>query len=267
MVPISVVIITKNEADVISRCILMARCITDDIVIIDSGSTDKTLDIAYEYGCRVYRETWDGYGANKNKGINAAKYDWILSIDADEIPDEELIRSLHKQKFDNPTAVYDIKFRSYFGVKPIRFGSWGRDHHIRLFNRKLVKWSETLVHETLLMPNNKTKKKLSGHLHHYSVKDIGEYERKCSYYAKLSAKKYFHNGKKANSIKLYVSPVFGFIKNYIVYLGFLDGREGWDIAKISLKNTYLKYLYLSKIKNAPIEKKKVSESLAMEYLS
>jgi len=131
----------------------------------------------------------------------------------------------------------------------------------------LVKWSETLVHETLLMPNNKIKKRLSGRLHHYSVKDLGEYERKCSYYAKLSAKKYFYYSKKANAIKLYVSPVFGFIKNYILYLGFLDGREGWDIAKTSLKNTYLKYLYLSKMKNAPAEKKKMSESLAVEYLS
>lgn len=102
-------------------------------------------------------------------------------------------------------------------------------------------------------------------MHHYSVKDLVEYENKCTYYAKLCAKKYFNNGKRVNAIKLYVSPVFGFIKNYILYLGFLDGREGWDIAKTSLKNTYLKYLYLSKMKNIPIEKKQVNESFVMEY--
>jgi (heptosyl)LPS beta-1,4-glucosyltransferase len=265
MVPVSIVIITKNEADIIPRCIAMARCITDDIVIIDSGSTDKTLEIALNYGCRVYKTAWNGYGANKNKGIDVAKYNWILSIDADEIPDEELVHSLYTMKLDNPAVVYDIKFRSYCGIKPIRFGSWGRDHHVRLFNRTLVRWSETLVHETLVMPHNKIKKKLNGRLHHYSVKDLIEYNRKSTYYAKLSAKKYFQSGKKINTIKLYVSPVFGFIKNYIFYLGFLDGREGWDIAKTSLKNTHLKYLYLSKMKNMPIEKRPLKESFSVEY--
>ena len=176
MVPVSIVIITKNEADIIAACIQKSRLITDDIVVIDNGSTDDTLDIAGIYGCRIYEKKWDGYGSNKNKGIGAAKYDWILSIDADEVPDDELIRSLHKLKFNNPSIVYDIKFKSYFGKKLIRFGSWGRDHHIRLFNRNLVKWSETLVHETLILPENIQIKKIRGHLHHYSVKDINEYD-------------------------------------------------------------------------------------------
>ncbi|HEY2580629.1 MAG TPA: glycosyltransferase family 2 protein [Mucilaginibacter sp.] len=265
MVPISIIIITKNEADIISKCIAMARRITDDIVIIDSGSVDDTLEIAIEFGCRVYRETWNGYGANKNKGIDAAKYDWILSIDADEIPDEELICSLHQQEFDNPAVVYDIKFRSYFGTKPIRFGSWGRDHHIRLFNRKLVKWSETVVHETLTMPDNIEKTKLAGSMHHFSVKDLFEYERKCAYYARLSAQKYFQNGKKVNAVKLYVSPVFGFLKNYIVFLGFLDGREGWHIAKTTFKNTHRKYFYLSEITRSPDNKNPVDTGVVVEY--
>src|SRR5258708_33409156 len=94
MVPVSIVIITKNEADIIPRCIEMARRITDDIVIIDNGSTDETLKIAINYGCRVYKTAWDGYGANKNKGINVAKYNWILRIEANDIPDDETISSL-----------------------------------------------------------------------------------------------------------------------------------------------------------------------------
>jgi glycosyltransferase involved in cell wall biosynthesis len=265
MVPVSIVIITKNEADIIACCIQKARLITDDIVVIDNGSTDETLDIAYTNGCRVYEKTWDGYGANKNKGVEAAKYNWILSIDADEVPDDELIRSLHKLELNNPGVVYDIKFRSYFGKKPIRFGSWGRDHHIRLFNRNLVKWSETMVHETLVLPEGIQTEKISGYLHHYSVKDIREYDDKASYYAKLSAKKYFNTGKKANAIKLYISPIFGFLKNYIIYLGFLDGREGWDIAKTTVKNTRRKYFYLSQMENKQNRKQPVEDAFVVEY--
>ena len=175
MIPVSIVIITRNEVDVISRCVNSAKLISDDVVIVDSGSTDHTLDIAAIWGCRVFKRPWDGYGANKNKGIELAKYDWILSIDADEAPDADLIKSLHSLKLDEPAVAYDIKFRSYFGQKLIRFGSWGRDHHIRLFNRKSVKWSETMVHETLVMPQNASIKKLKGHIHHYSVKNLAEY--------------------------------------------------------------------------------------------
>jgi glycosyltransferase involved in cell wall biosynthesis len=109
MVPVSIIIITKNEADVIADCIVKARLITDDIIIVDSGSTDETLDIAYTYGCRIFKTFWDGYGANKNKGIDVAKYDWILSIDADEVPDEDLIKSLHTITLDDAGVVYDIK--------------------------------------------------------------------------------------------------------------------------------------------------------------
>lgn len=265
MVAVSIVIITKNEADIIAACINKARLVTDDIVIIDNGSTDETLDIAFTYGCRVFKKTWDGYGANKNKGIEAAKYDWVLSIDADELPDEELITALHKIKFDNPAVVYDIKFRSYMGNKPVRYGSWGRDHHIRLFNRNLVKWSQTMVHETLILPENIQIKKISGRLHHYSVKDINEYESKGCYYAKLSAKKYFSDGRRTNIIKLYFSPIFGFVKNYIIYLGFLDGRRGWDIAKVTIKNTRRKYYYLSQIENQPNKKQPAEDNYAVEY--
>lgn len=265
MVPVSIVIITKNEADIIGRCIEKARQITDDIVVIDSGSTDETANIAANNGCRVFEKVWDGYGANKNKGIALAKYDWILSIDADEIPDDKLIRSLGQIKLTDPAIVYDIKFRSWFGAKLIRYGSWGRDHHIRLFNRQVVKWSETVVHETLLFPQHIRVKKLAGGLHHFSVKNIEEYDRKGIYYAKLSAKKYFIDGKRAGLIKFYLSPLFGFFKNYVVHMGFLDGREGWEIARTTLKNTRRKYQFLSQMENLPTTKEAVKESLAVEY--
>jgi glycosyltransferase involved in cell wall biosynthesis len=266
MVPVSVVIITKNEAEVITRCINAAKLITDDIIIVDNDSTDGTADIALASGCNVYHENWDGYGANKNKGVAFAKYDWILSIDADEVADEELIGALHELKLDDPKVVYDINFKSYFGQKPINFGTWGRDHHIRLFNRQLVKWSEPLVHETLILPAGIVTKKLEGRLHHYSARDRQEYLNKTIYYAGLSAGKYLICGKKATFVKLYVAPAFHFLKNYVAFLGFLDGREGWIISRMIAKHTSMKYRLLKQHAGCSYQEiQKIQENLVVEY--
>jgi len=265
MIPVSVVIITKNEAEIIAATIAMAQLITNDVVVIDNGSTDGTLQIAESYGCSVYQKAWDGYGANKNKGIALAKHDWILSIDADEVADEELIQSIRGLKFDNPQTVYDIRFRSYFAKKLIRFGKWGRDHHVRLFNRTAVKWIESPVHETLITPQGVKVKSLKGHLHHYSVNNSTECRNKALYYAKLSAQSCYNNNKKATFTKLYLSPIFNFIKNYIFYLGFLDGKEGWQIAKSAIKHTRLKYYFLKKMEAVGKPKPYTENKLAYTY--
>jgi glycosyltransferase involved in cell wall biosynthesis len=267
MVPVSIVIITKNEAEVIAQSISMARLITDDIVVVDNGSSDNTRHIANEKGCRVFHENWDGYGANKNKGIAYARYNWILSIDADEVIDDELITALHQLDWSNEHIVYDIRFKTYFGDKLMRYGSWGRDHHVRVFNRTMVKWSEIPVHETLLFPDNVLKKTLPGYIHHYSVKDKEECQKKGILYASLSAKKYYKNGKRANLVKLYLSPTFNFLRNYFLYLGFLDGAAGWHIAKNTARHTWLKYYYLHQLEIADkrISLYPHSKKLAMEY--
>jgi glycosyltransferase involved in cell wall biosynthesis len=265
MIPVSIVIITKNEADVIAECIAAAKMITDDIVIIDNFSTDETYNVVMAQGCRFYQRNWDGYGANKNKGIELAKHDWILSVDADEIADLELVMSLHGLKLDDPTMVYDVRFKSYFGKKLIRYGSWGRDHHIRLFNRTLVKWSRSNVHETLVLPDQTKVQRLDGSMHHYSVKDSAECNAKALYYARLSAEKYLIAGKKTNVINLYFSPMFGFIKSYVLFGGFLDGPEGLAIARITYKNKWLKYHYLLRLENNARKKQYLKPKLAVEY--
>jgi glycosyltransferase involved in cell wall biosynthesis len=265
MVAVSIVIITKNQADILTACLDKAKLITDDIVIIDNGIADPVQHNLNTKGCKVYKKSWDGYGANKNKGIDAAKYDWILSIDADEVPDDELITALHQLDYTNPAVVYDIKFRTYFGKKMIRFGSWGNDHHIRLFNRKLVRWLDTTVHETLTLSPNISVKKMEGYLHHYSVKNADEYDAKSNLYSKLSAVKYLNNGKKAGFTKLYISPAFGFLKNYIFYLGFLDGRAGWAIARITVKNTRRKYSILNQMQRTKQKTQVYKDSFVIEY--
>ena len=265
MIPVSIVIITNNEADVIANCIKAAGLITNDIVIVDNGSTDNTIAIACENGCNVYQNAWTGYGANKNKGIALAKYDWILSLDADEVADATLIQSLHNLKLDNTDVVYDIKYRSYFGKKRIKFGYWGRDHHVRLFNRNLVKWSEPKVHETLLLPKQVKVQNIGGYLHHYSVKDGKECMNKAVHYAKLSAENYFKAGKKPSFINLYISPYFAFFINYFLFLGILDGKEGWEISKTIFKNKWLKYHYLSSMKHVYQKKQVTNGVFAAEY--
>jgi len=247
--PVSVVILTCNEADRIENCVLHALLISDDVIIVDSGSTDRTVEIARRLGCSILQECWNGYGNNKNKGIKTAKYDWILSLDADEVPDYDLVMALQKLDLSNPDIVYNISFKVFFGKKAIRFGSFGSEKHLRLFNRTVVKWADVPVHETLILHNNIVKKMLRGHINHYAINGPEEYKRKMLHYAALNAHKYLMSGRRATVIKRHFSPVFNFVKNYIFRLGFIDGKEGLFIASTMAWYTSLKYQYLYKIES------------------
>ncbi len=241
---ISVVIITKNEAHIIANTLESLKAITDDIVIVDSGSTDDTVLICKKYNGRVIETDWQGYGVNKNKGIDAAKYDWILSLDADEAIDAELQQSLLQLVLTNEEEVFDIRFKNFFCNKWIRFGEWGFDWHIRLFNRKKIHWNNVAVHENLVFPEGVKVTKLKGNILHYTVQSMEEYEAKTDQYARMNANKYAAAGKKTNFFKQYFSPLFAFIQHYIFRLGFLDGAAGFIIARTTARYTFLKYGYL-----------------------
>jgi glycosyltransferase involved in cell wall biosynthesis len=247
MIPVSVVIITYNEVRNIARSVKRAQLISDDIIIVDSGSTDGTLQVANHLCPTVLETAWHGYGLNKNKGIDTAKYDWIFSLDADELPDFELISFLHTIDYNDIRSVYDFNFKVYFKNKLIRYGSWGCNHQVRLFNRAYGRWSSTRVHETLLFSGNINVKRSAGSVHHYSVNSIAEYYLKTENYAKLSALKYFDDRKQSTFVKLYLSPAFNFIWNYVFRFGFLDGKEGWIIARTSAWYTWRKYAYLAEL--------------------
>jgi (heptosyl)LPS beta-1,4-glucosyltransferase len=241
MVPVSVVIITRNEAAILGRTLQPLQFFTDDVIVVDSGSTDGTQYIVRSYNFSLIETTWDGFGPSKNKGIDAAKYDWILSIDADEIPDKALVAALHSINFEEFNAVYNIQFKTYYCNQLIRFGEWGTDAHIRLFNRRIVRWSNTKVHETLQFPIGVEVKPLNGFLHHYTVNSYADHLEKTRRYAKLNAEKYQQQGKKANWLKAVASASFNFLKNYVFKMGFLDGKAGWQIAKLNALYSYLKY--------------------------
>ncbi len=244
---ISVVIITKNEAHIIEKTLQSLQGTFSDIVVVDSGSTDETISICNKYDVRLIETSWDGYGANKNKGIVVAKYDWILSLDADEALDDELKKSIHQMNVVNEDEVFNIRFKNFFCDKWIRFGEWGFDSHLRIFNRKKVTWNDAAVHEKLILPNNYKVTILEGYILHYTVQSRQDFVNKIITYARMNARKYAAVGKKSSFIKQYLSPVFSFLRNYIFRLGFLDGPEGFTIAKYNAYYTFLKYKYLGEM--------------------
>jgi glycosyltransferase involved in cell wall biosynthesis len=247
MQKISVVIITKNEEHEIGRCLHSLKGLTDDIVVLDNGSTDNTKNIVREEGARLIEQAWEGFGKTKNKATQFARYDWVLNLDADESLDEELKNSLLDLSLDNENEVFELKFKNFFGKKYLRFGEWGGDKHVRVFNRRRIGWNEARVHEgLLLMPEIKIKK-LKGHVLHYTVNTVTEYSNKMFKYASLSAEKYAEQGKKSSWLKVIMAPLFAFLKYYIFKLGFLDGREGFICARMTSYYTFTKYARLLKL--------------------
>lgn len=248
--PISVVIICRNEAGIIGKSISAVQVFTDDVVVVDSGSTDGTQQMVTAMGARLIETNWDGYGSNKNKGVAIAKYDWILSIDADEVIDDRLTQEIQKLILTDATIVYKILFRAYLGNKMIRFGEWANDAHIRLYNRHHTRWTEAQVHETLQLPVHTKTITLKGYIHHYTSKNIADFSKKTVTYAMLNAMKYHQQGKKAGLIKSRVAATFSFIYNYLLRLGFLDGEAGFTVAKMNAWYTWLKYTRLRELNKA-----------------
>lgn len=247
MQPLSVVIVCKNEASIIGQTLQSLQGLTDDVVVYDNGSTDETVETAKAFAAKVHQGVWEGFGKTKRKANALAKYDWILSLDADEAVDPVLRQSLQNFVPANDKEVVEIKFKNFFGDKWLRFGEWGHDKHIRLFNRKYVNWNDVAVHEELLLTAANTVKKINGYVLHKTVKSTAEYKKKMQQYAILNAGNYYKKGKKATWVKRNLSPVFTFINYYFFRLGFLDGWQGYMCAKITASYTRLKYQRLREL--------------------
>lgn len=243
----SVVIITKNEENNIKRTLKNLEGVSDDVIIVDSGSTDDTLSICGQFNCKIIGTEWKGYGETKNVGNNAAKYDWILSIDADESIDDRLKQFLSGVNTEKENTVFKMKRRNFFCQKPIRYGGWADDKTIRLFNRKNTKWNSVPVHENLEYTKPPIIEMAEGFILHYTYNTEQEYLDKMEFYARLNAEKYFSKKKKAGFVKMHLSPTFKFVKDYFFKRGFLDGKYGFLIAQISAKGIKLKYKYLREL--------------------
>ncbi len=246
MLPLSIVILTKNEAQNIARCLQPLIGLTDDILIVDNGSTDNTIEIALSMQATILQTTWKGYSRTKNEGNEHAKYDWILSLDADEVINEEL-RNEMIQLFTNEmkaTDSFSFQRKMIYCGKPLNYGAVANEFRLRIFNRKNGYWNEDEVHENVIFKDEITIKKLTGFVYHFSYNTVQEHLQRLEKYAQLFANK---STKKATFIKIYFSPVFGFIRNYVFKLGFLDGKSGFQFAKNELWYTFRKYQLLETI--------------------
>src|SRR5688572_8660315 len=247
MQKLSVVIICKNGAGVIAETIKSFAGLTDEVLIYDNGSTDGTQEIVVQLDSKLFEGSWEGFGKTKNKANALAKYDWILSLDADEAIHEELKRNLLSLRLDDEMKLYKFSFRNFLGKKWLRFGEWGNDTHIRLFNRKRVKWNDAEVHESLVVPPPAKEINVRGYVLHKTAASVEEYRNKMSRYAALNAEKYFKQGKKASLFRIYLSPVFSFIFNFFFKLGFLDGATGFSCAKVNAEYAFQKYKKLKEL--------------------
>lgn len=241
MVKLSVVIITLNEEKNIGRCLESVKKIADDIVVVDSGSTDKTGAICKSYGARVILHEFEGYVHQKNFANAQAKYDHVLSLDADEVLSDELFLSVQKAKEHFDADGYTMNRLTNYAGKWIHHSGWYPDVKLRLFDRSKGEWTGLLVHEKFELYEKGRVKHLKGDLFHYSFNSVEEHEKQAENFALLGAQAYFEQGKKASLFKITAAPIVRFVRDYFFKLGFLDGKEGFIICRISARATYLKY--------------------------
>jgi glycosyltransferase involved in cell wall biosynthesis len=245
--PLSAVLITRNAGNVLEPC-LESLAFADDIVIIDSGSTDRTAEIARERGARVVQKEWLGFGRQKQFAVEQAKFDWVLCIDADERVSPTLAASIQAALAAPVSPVYRMPRRNRFLGRWLAHGEGYPDWSPRLFNRQDARWSDDLVHEKVLYAV--TPGTLAGDLMHDSADDLAVYLERQNRYTTLAARQAFEQGKTAGVAHLALSPVVRFIKFYVLRLGFLDGLPGLLHISIGCMNSYLKYAKLIELRRA-----------------
>jgi len=235
---ISAVVITFNEEKNIERCLKSLLAVVDEIILVDSGSTDQTQKLAQQLGAIVMQQNWLGYSAQKNKGNEWASHDWILSLDADECLSDALIKELIALKLNPQTAILN-RLTNYCGTW-IKYGSWFPDRKIRFFNRLNARW-EGDIHEKVIFHEITKPIELRGLLLHYSYHNESEHWAQLEKFTALTAADAFAKGKKSSVLKQYLSPMWRFFRDYVVKLGFLDGSAGFKIARISAYGVFLKH--------------------------
>jgi glycosyltransferase involved in cell wall biosynthesis len=249
MEKLSAIIITHNEEQNIAATIDAAWKVADEIIVVDSGSTDNTKAICIEKGVTFITQTWLGFGRQRNFAVTQAENDYILVLDADEVLDNDLIDSILQLKKEGYTQqIYLLKRLNFYYGKFIRHGMENPDIKARLYHRSFAKWNDKLVHEDLeFRPYLKTIL-LKGYLLHYTYRSVSEHFIKMDKYSSLSAEEYFRTGKKNPGFaKLMLSPLFTFIKAFILRRGFLDGWRGWLLAILHANTTLQKYAKLKMI--------------------
>ena len=236
---ISATIITYNEERNLPRAIESLRC-ADEIIVVDSGSSDRTVEVAEKLGARVVESAWPGYANQKNLAAERATYDWILSIDADESLSEALEAEIWRLKKNGPQFdAYTLPRLAQYLGRWIRHSGWYPDRKVRLYNRKKAQWVGAYVHESVAVSG--TVGHLESNLLHFTIESLSEHLRTMDRYTTLAAEQLLASGEKITWGRLILEPPWTFFRTYIVKLGFLDGVEGLAIANMAALYNFLKY--------------------------
>ena len=240
----SVVLITQNAAGHLAKC-LGSCSFADEIVVVDSGSTDETIAIANTYGAKVIHKTWQGFGPQKHFAVQQAKHDWVLCLDADEWLSQELSSNINKILSYPQHAAYRFPRCNKFMGRFLRHGEGYPDLSLRLFDRRQAQWSNDAVHEYVI--TSAAVGVLKGDLMHESGEDIALYLNKQNRYTTLQAHTLHARGKKISTSKLVLSPILRFFKFYLLRQGFRDGLPGFVHICIGCMNSFVKYAKLREL--------------------
>jgi glycosyltransferase involved in cell wall biosynthesis len=244
MEKLSVVVISYNEEKNIGRCIDSVKEIADEIILLDSYSTDRTVAIAESKGAVVIQEHFKGYIQQKNRAVELASHNFVLSLDADEALDPVLTDAISraKQQFLNPA--YRMNRLSNYCGKFIRHGSWYPDAKVRLFDKRSARWGGTNPHDKIVLDDGIHIEHLKGNILHYSYNSISDHVAQNNKFSSLAAESLFAKGKRTNLFKVFINPLWAFIQSYVIRVGFLDGLFGLVIAIQIAHLTFLKHIKL-----------------------
>jgi glycosyltransferase involved in cell wall biosynthesis len=240
---LSIIIITHNEAHNIEGC-LRSVAFADEVVVVDSGSTDATVEIAKKLGAIVHGTSdWPGFGPQKNRALDLARSPWVLSVDADERVPPELAEMIMKMIKAAPCDAFEIPRLTQFCGQWIRHCGWTPDYVLRLFRRDVARFSDDLVHERVLLARGQVGR-LNFPLLHYSYPTPTHYWRKLEQYSQAWAQQRFTQGQKASMSRAGAAAVTAFFRSYIFRLGFLDGAMGFAVCTMQAQAAFGKYFAL-----------------------
>jgi glycosyltransferase involved in cell wall biosynthesis len=242
-VKLTVTVITYNESAHIAAALASVSW-ADEIIVVDSGSTDGTPDIARGKATRVFTREWQGYSDQKNFAADPATHDWVLSLDADERVTPALASEIRALLQRGPEATgYRIRRVSYYLGRWIRSTDWFPDYQLRLYDRRAGRWNSLKIHESFKLASGEPLK-LNGELEHYAYRDISHHLQKIDSYTTLMAEQMYEDGRRTSAVAMAVHPWFAFVRNYFLRAGFKDGTVGFVI---SLLNSYYVFLKLAKL--------------------
>jgi len=251
---LSVIIITKNAQATLSRC-LRSVAWADEIIVVDSGSTDRTVEVCREHGARVYQPSdWPGFGPQKNRALASAGGAWVLSLDSDEWVTPELRAEIERSiAAPGGMAAFMMPRSSTFCGRPMHHSGWWPDYVVRLFRRGSARFSDDLVHERLIVDG--LTGRLSAPLLHEAVPDLEAMMNKTNSYSTASALMLYHKGRRSSLAMAVLRGLWTFLRTYIFRLGFLDGREGFILAVANAEGSYYRYLKLVLLSEKAVNRK------------